>query len=373
MDEQDHGLSARRGPAGPSDVRASAHPTRGEEARLERLSAYLDGWVDDRDRAAVEQELASDPEARGVLDDLRLVRLALGDLKAPRAPRSFALSAALPRRDPFALFRRLEWATRGAAGVAALAFAVALVSAPQVSETVTSAAPAALAQQSAPSPAAEAPQTAGARERDTQTLDAVIPAAAAGAAAAAPALAPTIPATATPAPPPATRGVVPAPEPAPASPAAGTPPPAPMGTPAPSAPTLLAAPSPTATGTPSAPAGSAATPIATVEATRLAVAPPAAPVVTAPPPDAITPTVAPAPDIPAARKADGANAPAPTVAPVLAPASTPAVEPVPGTTLPVATSEESGEADLAPALGVLAGLLTVLALVERVAVRRRQG
>lgn len=361
MDERDPGLSARRGLDRPTSSRAPARPGRGDEARLERLSAYLDGWATDRERVAVERELTSDSAARELLEDLRLVRMALADLSTPRAPRSFALMVAPPRRSPAALFRRLEWATRGAAGVAALAFAVALIRAPQVSETVTSAAPARTQESAAAVAPVETPLPARARETDAQTLDAVPPA---DTATAAPAAAST-PAVAPPAAPTA-GGVAGAGAPAPASPAA--PAAATTPTPAPAAPTLLLA--PPSTTTPSAPAsGSPPTPAATVEATRFAAAPTPTSTELAPAAAATKPTAAPTPDVPTAKRTDEAIAPAPAVTPALVPASGPASGPVPGTVLPVAASEDSGEADLAPALGVLAVLLTLLAFFERAGAR----
>lgn len=362
MDEQDHGLSARRGPDRLTSSRAPARPGRGDEARLERLSAYLDGWATDRERVAVERELTSDSAARELLEDLRLVRMALADLSTPRAPRSFALMVAPPRRSPAALFRRLEWATRGAAGVAALAFAVALIRAPQVSETVTSAAPARTQESAVAAAPVETPSPAGARETDAQTLDAVPPAdAPADTATAAPAAAST-PATAAATPGAATGPAASAPAPPVAPTSAGA------QTPTPAAPTLLLA--PPSTATPSAPAsGSPPTPAATVEATRFAAAPAPTSTELAPAAAATKPTAAPTPDVPTAKRTDEAIAPAPAVTPALVPASGPASGPVPGTVLPVATSEDSGEADIAPALGVLAVLLALLALVERAEAR----
>lgn len=369
MDEQDPRLSARRGADTSASSGTPARLGRGDEARLERLSAYLDGWATDRERASIERELASDPAARELLDDLKLVRAALADLKTPRAPRSFALLAAPPRRVPSTLFRRVEWATRGAAGVAAVAFAIALVSAPQADKTVTSAVPARAEERAAVAVPVEPPTPAGARETDRQTLDTLQPAAApaADATTAVPAAASTPPTTAP------TAGAgggaaapAPAPSVAPALAGAQTP------VPTPSAPSGTSAPAPAAAPSTFAASGETPTPVATVEATRLAVAPPAAPAAT-PPATAITPTAAPTPDIPAAKRAEGTNAPAPTAAPVLAPASVPVLEPGSGTTLPAATSEDSGETDLAPALGVLAMLLTLLALVERVGSRLRRG
>ena len=353
---------------------------RRDEARLERLSAYLDGWVTDRERAEVDRELADDADAREALGDLRLVRTALANLDTPRAPRSFALTAA-PARRPLGLFRRMEWATRGAAGLAALAFTFALVNDPQASETVTSAAPVAAQERvaatdsataSASAPAGAAPK---ARETATQTLDvtpgpvvpgpttqgagSATPTANAGAAAStppapAPAAAPppapagapapfAVTPTAVPAGTPA-AGATPAPNPAPA--------PATAGAPAPAAPTprvLLGAP-PTATQSDAAPAGTTSVP--TVEATRLAAVPPTA---SATPAAAV---VAPAPTGPEPKAGDST---------ILATA------PVTGTLPPDSASQDAGEMGVTPALGVLALLLSLLAIIQRAGARPTRG
>ena len=342
-------MDARRGPDGPAGGGRIRRPTRagrGDAARLERLSAYVDGWTTDRERAAVERELSADPTAREALDGLRLVRTALANLEMPRAPRSFALLVAPARHSPFALFRRLEWATRGAAGVAALAFAVALVRAPQVGEVVTSAAPVA-AQERAPAAAApvEVTPVAKARETATQTLSvapsptAVGGGATGGAPAVVPALAPaSVPAPASPTPAAAPPPAAPAPATADATPAAG--------------PRSLLAPAPTATP---ATTSAAPTPAPTVEATRLVPTPAPSPALAAPVVTA-TPEPAPTPAVTSAKSADAASAPLP-------PSGAP---PASGTTPPATASDDAGETDVAPALGVLALLLVLMATIQRV-------
>jgi hypothetical protein len=353
---------------------------RREEARLERLSAYLDGWVTDQERAAVDRELAAEATAREALNDLHLVRTALAHLDTPRAPRSFALSAA-PERRPLGLFRRMEWATRGAAGLAALAFTFALVNGPQTSETVTSAVPAAAQERSLAADSAVAPAAAPAgaapkaRETATQTLEATPGAAAAGpttqgaAASATPttnagaaASTPPGPApAAAPAPAPAGAPFAVTPTAVPAStPAAGgtpapnlAPAPATVGAPPPTAPTprvLLAAP-PTATPADGAAAGT--TPVPTAEATRLATAVPPTPSAT--PAAAV---VAPAPTEPEAKAADSTGL---------------STAPVTGTLPLDSASEDAGEMGVTPALGVLALLLALLAIIQRAGARPTRG
>lgn len=359
MDQNDPRLNSQRGPEGPAEGGRIRRPTRtgrASEARLERVSAYLDGWTTDRERAAVERELADDPEAREDLADLRLVRIALATLEMPRAPRSFALLAP-PERRPVRLFRRMEWATRGAAGVAALAFAFALVNGPQVSETVTSAAPSASQEQAAgPVQDAAVPSgtTAKARETATQTLDL-----ATGGRAASP-QADTAPAGTTP----------PAPAPAPAAVPSATSTPVVAGTFAATAtptptpePRALLAPTPTATPT-AAPAGATTTPAPTVEATRFTAPAPTVEPSPAPAAPAVAPKRA---DTPAPQGADSAAAPA-TSATTFTPPSAPA----PGTLPPPVASEDTDAMSVVPALGVLALLLGLLVIIERVGIRRTQ-
>jgi anti-sigma factor RsiW len=54
--------------------------------RYEDLSAYLDGELPDAQRAQVERLLASDPDARAILEDLRRVSTLTGSLPRRNAP-----------------------------------------------------------------------------------------------------------------------------------------------------------------------------------------------------------------------------------------------------------------------------------------------
>lgn len=103
----------------------SDFPATDEERLQERISAYLDGELTDAERASVEAELASDERAREVLEDLQLVRSALGVLEVVPAPRSFAIQAA-PARQRAGLFGRFEMAIRASAAGLALLFVVSV-------------------------------------------------------------------------------------------------------------------------------------------------------------------------------------------------------------------------------------------------------
>jgi len=328
------------GSPGDSDrILRLARPNGGDDARLERLSAYLDGWTTDRERVAVERELAADHVAREVLDDLRLVRVALANLESPRAPRSFALAAAPARHSPNALFRRLEWATRGAAGLVALAFAFALVRAPQTAETVTNtAATVALESVATVTAPVETQPAAKARETATQTLN----------------VAPSL--STTPVPTPASEASAGTPVPA-AVPT--TPVPAPTSAPlAASSPASASAPPDIAPRTLLTPVP---TPAGTVEATRLATVPAPVPTVTSP-----VAVATPEPPAESASTPDVKVAPSVDRAVAVAPAS------VPGTIPPATASDSAGETDVAPALGVLTLLLVLLATIQRVGNRPKQ-
>ncbi len=356
MAQNDPRLNSRRGPEGLPEGGRIRRPTRAEEARLERLSAYLDGWTTDRERAAVEREIASDDAARADLADLRLVRTALANLEMPRAPRSFALLAP-PRRRPVALFRRMEWATRGAAGVAALAFAFALLSGPGASETVTGGMPAATNQErasasAAADSAAPAASSAKARETATQTLDLAPAGVGLGSAA------PQVDAIGTPpaagvggavSPSPSAPAPVPPSAPSPSSTATPAAAGAQTTTPTPEPRSLLA---PAPAGTPQA-ATTGVSPTPTVEATRLGASTPEA---TATPPDAVRATT-PAPTA-AAATVGSANT-----------ESTPPLAATPGTLPAPVASDERSETSAVPALGILALLLGLLAIIERAGTR----
>lgn len=108
-----------------------------EDVVLEQVSAYLDGELTNAEMAAVESLVERDEEAAALLADLRSMRSALGALGELRAPRSFAIPATASgsgqRSTPFALFRRTELFMRGSAAAAALLFVVALVNNPTAS------------------------------------------------------------------------------------------------------------------------------------------------------------------------------------------------------------------------------------------------
>jgi anti-sigma factor RsiW len=79
---------------------------------LERLSAYVDGALPPRERAAVEIRLAEDAELQRAVDELRSVKASLAALPQRRPPRSFALRQAdVARRAPSPAFGYLRFAT----------------------------------------------------------------------------------------------------------------------------------------------------------------------------------------------------------------------------------------------------------------------
>jgi len=97
---------------------------------FDRLSAYLDNQLPDRDRAALEARLAAEPALRAALTELRLTVRALRALPMVKPPRSFTLTPAqvggvraAQRRGP--LFPILRLAT----GVSALALVLVLAGA----------------------------------------------------------------------------------------------------------------------------------------------------------------------------------------------------------------------------------------------------
>jgi hypothetical protein len=103
----------------------SDFPATDEERLQERISAYLDGELTDAERVSVEAVLASDERAREVLEDLQLVRAALGVLEVVPAPRSFAIQAT-PARKRAGFFARFEMAIRASAAGVALLFVVSV-------------------------------------------------------------------------------------------------------------------------------------------------------------------------------------------------------------------------------------------------------
>src|SRR5215469_11100979 len=82
--------------------------------QLERLSAYLDGELDETERAALEQHLPTCEECRSLLAELRETRSLLQAMPAPTLPRSFRVpeTGAIPQ--PLAGARSTTAATRTA-------------------------------------------------------------------------------------------------------------------------------------------------------------------------------------------------------------------------------------------------------------------
>ena len=67
---------------------------------LEHLSSYLDGQLKPSDSARLEARLASDPDLRAVLDDLRAARGLLRQLPMRKAPRNFTLTPKMVGKNP---------------------------------------------------------------------------------------------------------------------------------------------------------------------------------------------------------------------------------------------------------------------------------
>src|SRR5512142_2415793 len=67
---------------------------------LELLSSYLDGRLKPSDSARLEARLASDPNLRSVLDDLRGARGLLRKLPMRKAPRNFLLTPKMVGKNP---------------------------------------------------------------------------------------------------------------------------------------------------------------------------------------------------------------------------------------------------------------------------------
>ncbi len=93
-----------------------------EEKRRDRLNAYIDGALSDRERRRFEKELAGDPRLQAELKEIEAVRAALRRLPRVRPPRNFTLDPAaygVPRP-----YRAGQWypVLRTATAFAALAF-----------------------------------------------------------------------------------------------------------------------------------------------------------------------------------------------------------------------------------------------------------
>ena len=100
------------------------------------LSAYLDGELDDNERAAVDTRLAESSQWRAVLDEVRGTRTALRALPQVEAPAEFWDRVLAPDNviDLAAVARRRARTLRRAtavAAVAAAAFGVAFVPRPE--------------------------------------------------------------------------------------------------------------------------------------------------------------------------------------------------------------------------------------------------
>src|ERR671918_1406182 len=67
---------------------------------IELLSSYLDGQLKPSDSARLESRLASDPDLRAVLDDLRAARVLLRQLPVRKAPRNFTLTPKMVGKNP---------------------------------------------------------------------------------------------------------------------------------------------------------------------------------------------------------------------------------------------------------------------------------
>ncbi|HEY2980120.1 MAG TPA: zf-HC2 domain-containing protein [Anaerolineales bacterium] len=67
---------------------------------IELLSAYADGTLSPSDAARLESRLASEPELRAVMDELRVARAVLRKLPARKAPRRFVLTPAMAGLRP---------------------------------------------------------------------------------------------------------------------------------------------------------------------------------------------------------------------------------------------------------------------------------
>lgn len=67
---------------------------------LELLSSYLDGQLKPSDSARLERRLASEPDLRAVLDDLRAARGLLRQLPMRKAPRNFILTPKMVGKNP---------------------------------------------------------------------------------------------------------------------------------------------------------------------------------------------------------------------------------------------------------------------------------
>ena len=84
---------------------------------LERLSAYLDGELNETEQQQIESRLASEPEVFEIYEGLRKTKLLFSRLRRVRAPRAFTLTPEMVKvrkqKQPF--FTSIRWATSVAA------------------------------------------------------------------------------------------------------------------------------------------------------------------------------------------------------------------------------------------------------------------
>lgn len=110
-----------------------------DHREIDELSAYLDGELDEADRARVEQHLAGCVECPAVLEDLRRARAALRGLPEPHmtADQAAALDAVVEAaRSKSPARSRLRLVAGAAVAAAAVAAAVAIV--PRLHSTLPS-------------------------------------------------------------------------------------------------------------------------------------------------------------------------------------------------------------------------------------------
>ena len=82
------------------------------QSDIEKVSAYLDGELVERDKAILEARLKLEPELFAVLQELRVIKGSLNELPEVRIPRSFTLSSETIDSKPSVFtFPRLQFAT----------------------------------------------------------------------------------------------------------------------------------------------------------------------------------------------------------------------------------------------------------------------
>lgn len=156
---------------------------------IELLSAYLDGELDSRKRAQLENRLRTNPELSAALEDLRHTRILLRSVKPLKAPRSFKLK---PEMVPQRAARPIYPVFQFASAIAGILFIMVLLGdvlgfgprpsattalAPEVSSTSAAfMAPAQRAAQPTEGPSSEPPRMAlksnAIQETETPSLSA---------------------------------------------------------------------------------------------------------------------------------------------------------------------------------------------------------